>query len=177
MRRVTQLQDAKTLSRGVQDLQRADVPAAQPVPVVGAPLMMPNTRRHTQQQSRHQRAFLQCAQCGADPHAYTGHTDSGLMGHHGAQESETRRPTQHIQESVAQLRQLDRAACVTCGTIQSRLGNRCEHYRTDTAIWKIVVGIWPRSATAKPSGRHHESTPLPSHQWRSQPIPQGEPPE
>ena len=43
------------------------------------------------------------------------------------------------QESVALLRQLDRAACEICGTVRSRRGNRCNHCRTDTATRDIVV--------------------------------------
>ena len=63
-------------------------------------------QRPTQQRSRHQRAYLRCAQCGADPEAYAGSTDTGLMGH-----MEQERGSQPlVQESVAQLRQLDRAA-------------------------------------------------------------------
>ena len=42
------------------------------------------------------------------------------------------------QESVAQLRQLDRAACEICGTNRSRLGNRCNQSRTDTAIFSKI---------------------------------------
>ena len=95
-----------SITRGVRNLQLADVPTAQPVPVVRAPPTMPNTRRPTQQLSRHQTAFLQCAQCGVDPHAHTRHAGGGLVGHtsqkHGGQTL--------TQESVAQLRQLDRAA-------------------------------------------------------------------
>ena len=44
------------------------------------------------------------------------------------------------QESVAQLRQLDRAACVICGTIRSRRGNRCNHCKAGTATRDIIVG-------------------------------------
>ena len=93
-----------SITRGVQNIQLADVPAAQPIPQ-SEPR---NSRRPTQQRPRHQRPFIQCGQCGADPHAYTGHADSGLIGHmcqkHGGQPL--------AQESVAQLRQLGRGACV-----------------------------------------------------------------
>ena len=44
-----------------------------------------------------------------------------------------------LQESVAQLRQLDRAACVFCGTIRSQRGNRQSHCKTDTATRDILV--------------------------------------
>ena len=71
----------------------------------------PNSRRPTEQRSRHQRDHFRCAQCGADPEACTGSTDSGLMEHMGI-------------SKVTQLRQLDRAACVICGTVRSRRGNR-----------------------------------------------------
>ena len=82
----------------------------------------------------------------------------------------------HTQESVAQLRQLDGTACVICGTIRSRRGNRCNHCRTDTATRDRVVGKkfqdrrqpdHPGATTSLPT-RHPLST-------RSQPIPQGEP--
>ena len=43
-----------------------------------------------------------------------------------------------FQESVAQQRQLDRAACAICGTIRSRRGNRCNHFRADTATLDVV---------------------------------------
>ena len=35
--------------------------------------------------------------------------------------------------SVAQLRQLDWAACLICGSIRFRQGNRCNHCRADIA--------------------------------------------
>ena len=55
------------ITRGVQNPQLADVPAAQPVHAVRAP---PTVRRPAQQRPRHQRAFPQCAQYGEDPLAY-----------------------------------------------------------------------------------------------------------
>ena len=61
-----------SITRGVQNLQLADVPAAQPVRS-----QSPAIKEPTEQRPRHQRAFLQCAQCGADPLAYTGNSDSG----------------------------------------------------------------------------------------------------
>ena len=105
---------------------------------------MPNNfRRPTQQRPRHQRAFLQCAQCGADPLAYTGNSDSDLMEHmspkHGGQPL--------TQESVAQLRQLDRAACVICGTTRSRRGELCNHcedqWYLDGDILRHIVLVLP----------------------------------
>ena len=57
-------------------------PGSTACPAVRAPRVMPNSRRPARQRPRHQRAFLQCAQCCADPgHAFTGDTDSGFMGH------------------------------------------------------------------------------------------------
>ena len=41
---------------------------------------------------------------------------------------------QVIQESVAQLRHLDRAACVLCGTISSRRCHRCSHCKRDIML-------------------------------------------
>ena len=77
-----------------------------------------------------------CAQCDSDLEAYIGSTESGLMMHmgqkHGGQ--------QLSQESVAQLRQLDWAAFVFCGTVRSRWGNRCNHCKTDTATQNMKVG-------------------------------------
>ena len=87
------------------------------------------------------------------------------MGHkHGGQA--------FLQESVAQLRQLDRAACVFCGTIRSRRGNRCDHCKKDTATWDIAVGDifqhrrqpGDQDAAASPPNPHQ--TPL-----SSQPVP------
>ena len=149
-----------SITRGVRNLQLTDVPTAQPVPAVTAPRTIPNSREPTQQRPRHQRALLHCAQCGADPHAYTGHTDGGLMEHmrhkHGSQTL--------TQESVAQLRQLDRAAFVICGSIWSRPGNRYTHCRAHTATGDSRGKYFPRSAPP----RLHQP-PI-----GSQPIPQGE---
>ena len=119
----------ESITRGVQNLQLADVPAAQPVHAVRAPPTMPNSRRPTQQRPRHERAYLRCAQCGADPHTFSGGSDNRLMIHMGRKHGGQSR----IQESVAQLRQLGR-------TIRSRRGNRCNHYRADTATRDILVG-------------------------------------
>ena len=54
------------------------------------------------------RDALRCAQCGSDPEAFTGSTDHGLVLHM----VQKHKGQQLIQESVAQFRQLDRAACV-----------------------------------------------------------------
>ena len=45
-----------------------------------------------------------------------------------------------LQESVAQLRQLDRAACVLCDTIRSWRCHRCSHCRRNTPTRDIIVG-------------------------------------
>ena len=68
------------------------------------------------------------------------------------------------QESVAQLRQLDRAAFVICGSIWSRPGNRYTHCRAHTATGDSRGKYFPRSAPP----RLHQP-PI-----GSQPIPQGE---
>ena len=62
-------------------LSNVEQEGVQPMPVraVRAPPTMPNSPRPTQRRPRHQRAFLQGAECGADPLAYTGHTHGGLM--------------------------------------------------------------------------------------------------
>ena len=67
-----------SITRGSQGLQLGDIPAVQADQVNRAP-------RPTQQRSRHQRAFLLCAQCGADPQAHVGNTDNG---HDSAQSTE-----------------------------------------------------------------------------------------
>ena len=68
------------------------LPAAQPARTARAPPPMPNSWRPTQQRSRHQRVYLRCAQCGADLEAYTGSTDSSLMGHIGSTSTEASQP-------------------------------------------------------------------------------------
>ena len=120
---------------GVRNLQLADIPAAQPVSAVGALPAMPNSRRPTQQRVRQQRAYFQCPQCGADPHAHVGHSDSGLV----AQMSQKHGGQTLTPGSVAQLRQIDLAACVICGAVRSRRGNRCNHCRADTATRVLVI--------------------------------------
>ena len=47
---------------------------------------------------------------------------------------------QLIQESVVQLRTLDRAACVACDTIRSRRCRRCNFCRSDTPLRDLFVG-------------------------------------
>ena len=126
---------------------------------------VPNSRRPTQRRPRHRRAILQCAQCGADPHADTGRTDGGLMVHM----SQKHRGQTLTPESVAQLRQLDRAACVICSTIQSRPGNHCNHCRANAATLETVVGNifqdWrpqPQVSPLSPSlSTPHTNTPPP----------------
>ena len=68
------------------------------------------------------------------------------------------------QESAAQLRQLDRAAFVICGSIWSRPGNCYNHCRAHTATGDSRGKYFPRSAPP----RLHQP-PI-----GSQPIPQGE---
>ena len=121
-----------SITRGVRNLKLTDFAAAKPARTHRAPPPMPNSRRPTQQRSRHQRAYLRCTQCGAEsgkPGAYAGNTDTGLMGHMGQKHGS--HPSK--QESVSQLRQVVRAACVTCGTFRSRRRNRCNHCRADAA--------------------------------------------
>ena len=68
---------------GTHNPQLANIPAAQPDHADRPSVMTPNPRRPTRQWPRHQRAFLRCAECGADPHAYVGGSDNGLMAHMG----------------------------------------------------------------------------------------------
>ena len=94
------------------------------------------SRRTAQPRSRQQRDHLRFVQCGTDPEVYTGTSDHHLMLHmvqkHGGQ--------QVIQESVAQLRQLDRAASVLCDTIRSRQCTRRSHRKKDTPTRDITKG-------------------------------------
>ena len=79
---------------------------------------------------------------------------------------------QLTQESVAQLRQLDRAACVFCDTIRSRRCHRCSHCRRDTPTRDIVLGdTFQDHRQPGPVGSpavHHLAL-------SSQPVPQGDP--
>ena len=115
-RRVTQLQEAKTPSREefgtcFWQISQQRSPTTQTEPSRRCPTRedLPNSDLVP----RHQRAFLQSVQCGADPLAYTGNTATGLMEHmsqkHGCQPL--------IQERVAQLRQLDRAGRQRCSPL------------------------------------------------------------
>ena len=47
---------------------------------------------------------------------------------------------QLIQESVAHLRRLDRAACVLCDTVRSRGRHRCCRCKRDTPLRDFIVG-------------------------------------
>ena len=134
----------------------------------------PSTRRPPQARPRHQpQEYLRCARCGPDPSAIRGASDCGLMMHmvqkHGGQ--------QLIQESVAQLRHLDRAACVACDTVRSRRCRRCGFCKSDTPLRGLVVGDTfqdrrqPGHQDAAPEGSPTVHHPLQS----SQPVPPGDP--
>ena len=116
-------------------MQLTDTPAAQPHRAARAPPPMPNSRRPSQQRSRHQRYYLRCGHSGAEPGVYTGSADSGVMWHTGQKHG-----GHPLLQSVAQLRQLDRAACEICGTIRSRRRNRCNQCRADTRTRDVLVG-------------------------------------
>ena len=124
-----------SITREGQNLQLTDTAATQTTRTDPAP-QMHNSRRMTQPRSRQQRDYLRRAQCGSDPEVYTRNTDHELMMHmvekHGCQ--------QLIQESVAQIRQLDCAACVHCDKSRSRRCNRCSHCKKDTPTRDITVG-------------------------------------
>ena len=130
------------------------------------------TRRETQYRA----AGLHYArsQCGLDPEAYVGSTDSGFMEH--MEHGHGRQPL--IQESVAQFRQMDRAACVTGGTVRSRRGNRCNHCTADIATRDTLVGdiFQDRRQSGHQDAAANQSNP---HRWpvSSQPIPQGDLPD
>ena len=76
------------------------------------------------------------------------------------------------QESAAQLRQLDRAACVFCGTIRLRQVNCCNHCKEDTATRSILVGDTCQDRRQQGYQDAAASQPLPS--TTSQSIPQGD---
>ena len=83
---------------------------------------------------------------------------------------------QLIQESVAQLRHLDRAACVACDTIMSRRCRRCSFCKSHTPLGGLVVGDTfqdrrqPGHQDAAPEGSPTVHQPLQS----SQPVPPGD---
>ena len=73
-----------SVTRGIQNLQFADILAAQPDLAdrqTDRPLVtMPNSWRHTQRPV-HQREFVPCAQCGANLLAFSSSSGDGLMEH------------------------------------------------------------------------------------------------
>ena len=92
------------------------------------------------------------------------------MGHkHGGQ--------QLLPDSVGQLRWLDRAACVACGTIRSQRCRRCNLCGRDTPLRELRVGdtfqdrrqAWHQDAAAGGPATRQQ---LPQS---SQPVPPGEP--
>ena len=103
---------------------------------------------------RGREGHLRCAQCGPDPAAFTGATDHGLMllmvQKHGGQ--------QLTQESVAQLRNLDRAACEACDTIRSRRCHRCRFCKSDKPLqssWPVPPGDLRRQLASELSHSGH----------------------
>ena len=106
-----------SLDSMTQNLQLTDIPAGQPTHTAAAPPQLPDSWRPTQQRSRQQRDYFRCAQCGSDPEAYVGGSDSGLMGQVGHKHGGQPLP----QESAAQLR------------------HAAHHCKKDTATWDIVV--------------------------------------
>ena len=132
-----------SILRGARHLQLAD--AAQRVPAARAPPTMLNSHRPTQQRPRQQKNIPAVRRRRARIHR---NTDKTLT-----------------PESVAQLRQLVRAARVVCGHIRSRRGNRCNHCRADTATRDLVIGTCPRVShsplsppSSLPSRLHHPPT-------------------
>ena len=74
-------------------------------------------------------------QCGPDPTAHKASSDQGVMQHMGQQHG----GQQLLPESVGQLRRLDRAVCVVCGTIRSQRCNRCGLCQSNTALRELRV--------------------------------------
>ena len=81
------------------------------------------------------REYLRCAQC-ADAAAHMASTDGGLMQHTG----QTHGGQLLLPDSVGQLRWLDDAACVACGTVRSRRCRRCNLCGSDTPLRELRVG-------------------------------------
>ena len=82
---------------------------------------------------------------------------------------------QLIQDSVAQLRHLDRAACVLCDTIRSRRCHRCSYCKSDTptrdfSVGDAFQGRQPGHQDAAPKGMPTAHQPPRS----SQPVPPGD---
>ena len=138
-----------------------------------APPPMPNSRRPPQARPKQPREYLRCAQCGSDPAFFRAISDHGLMQHmgqkHGGQ--------QVLPESVGQLRRLDRAACVVCGTIRSQRCNRCHFCNSNTPLCELRVGDTfrdrrqPGHQNAAPGAAAADQPPP----QRSQPVPPGDP--
>ena len=122
-----------------------------------------NSRRPTQQLVRQQRAYLRCAQCGADPQAHVGHTDSGFMTHISLK---TRRPNSHVGK---------RCSAVTA-SIEQRVWRAVLSDPAEEIVPITVeripqqerLGDWkhfPRSWTTVSPGTHHK--------WASSPQTSG----
>ena len=107
------------------------------------------------------RGMVHCAPCGPDPHANGGNSDQVFTTHMRARNvggRETLTP-----ESIAQLRQLDRGACLVCGFIPSRRRHRCNRCRADTATretWWLVTSFKTGSKLAirKACREDHQAT-------------------
>ena len=80
-----------SITRGLQNLQLTDAPAAQPARTVRARRRSPISRRPTQQRHDTHELTFDRAHCFADPEAFVRSTDNGLMMHmgqnHGGQPS------------------------------------------------------------------------------------------
>ena len=129
-----------------------------------APPPMLHARRPAQTRARQQQQeYLRCARCGPDPAAFKGATVHGLVLHmvqkHGG--------PQVFPESVAQLRNLDRAACVARDTIRSRRCHRCSHCKRDTPLPDLIVRRQPGHQEAALEGSPTVHQPFHS----SQPVP------
>ena len=114
-----------------------------------------------------------CAQCGTDPEVYTRTSDHGLMLHmvqeHGGQPL--------IQESVAQLRQLDRAACVlrlwhhSIATMQSPQSLQQGYSNRDITVGDVFQDRRQpghQDAAASPTPHHPPHSPQPVPAFRRQ---------
>ena len=136
---------------------------------------MGNSRRppRPKQQPREPREYLRCARCGPVADAHSASTDGGLMQHmgqkHGGQVL--------LEDSVGQLRWLNRQACVYCGTIRSQRCRRCNSCGIDTPLRELRVGDTFQDGRQPGQQDAAASGLAPGQQLpqSSQPVPPGEP--
>ena len=124
-----------SVTKAVQNLCISDSPAASAALPAPPPPTMGNSRRQPRPKQQ-PREYLRCAQCGPVADAHLASTDGGLMQHmgqkHGGQTL--------LEDTVGQLRWLNRQACVHCSTIWSQRCRRCKSCGFDTPLRELHVG-------------------------------------